>query len=202
MHATETRDVEPHVSFESLSRTARRRLLLRSLIRAVLITTALLALYYALPLEDDSVAMLAVKLVVAMVIIGIVCVLNVWKVVTAEYPRLRAMDAAAAIVPLLIVLFAGTYLQIASGAPQAFSEKMSRTDGLYFTVTVLSTVGFGDITPVSTTARVVTMMQMMGNLILFGLFARFLAGAMTEGLRRQSAGRPGPDDRPPADADR
>ena len=30
-----------------------------------------------------------------------------------------------------------------------FSETFGRTDALYFTVTVLATVGFGDITPVT-----------------------------------------------------
>ena len=37
-----------------------------------------------------------------------------------------------------------------------FTEPLTRTDAQYFTVTIFATVGFGDITAVTQTARVVT----------------------------------------------
>jgi voltage-gated potassium channel len=38
-------------------------------------------------------------------------------------------------------------------------------------------VGFGDITPVSEPARVITMLQMLANLVFLGVVARVLFGA-------------------------
>jgi len=199
MHPTDARERAAGGSFDSLSRRARRRLLLRSMLRALLITAGLLAIYYALPLEDNEGLPLAINALVAVITLGVVCVLNFWGILRSDYPRLRALDAAAAIVPLLVVLASAIYVQIAAGSPQAFSEPLSRTDALYFTVTVLATVGFGDITPVATSARVVTMVQMLGDLALFGLFARFLANNVTEGLHRRAIRRAEADDLPTAE---
>ena len=47
-------------------------------------------------------------------------------------------------------------------------EDLSRTDALYFTVTVFSTVGFGDISPTSESARLVVSGQMILDLFILG----------------------------------
>ena len=63
---------------------------------------------------------------------------------------------------------------------------MTRTDALYFSVTVFSTVGFGDIAAKSETARVVLIVQMLGDLALLGAGARVLLGAVRRGQQRRS----------------
>ena len=60
---------------------------------------------------------------------------------------------------------------------------------MYFTVTVFATVGFGDITAVTETARGVVIVQMLLGLVLVGVIARVIFGAVQEGRRRQG-GRP------------
>jgi hypothetical protein len=73
--------------------------------------------------------------------------------------------------------------------PQQFSEPLTRLDAAYFTVTVFATVGFGDITAVSETARAVVTVQMLGGLVLVGLIARVVVGAVQEARTRRSEGR-------------
>ena len=71
------------------------------------------------------------------------------------------MEALAVTVPLFLLLFAGTYFVLSvSGAGNFNQEHLTRTDTLYFAVTIFSTVGFGDITATSTSARVVVIVQM------------------------------------------
>jgi voltage-gated potassium channel len=41
---------------------------------------------------------------------------------------------------------AGTYVVLAAASASNFGEKLTHTDGLYFTVTAFTAVGFGDIT--------------------------------------------------------
>jgi len=53
-------------------------------------------------------------------------------------------------------------------------------------VTVFSTVGFGDITAKSEAARVVLIVQMLGDLALLGAGARVLLGAVSRGRQRRS----------------
>ena len=54
----------------------------------------------------------------------------------------------------------------------SFTQPLTRTDALYFSVTVFTTVRFGDITAKSETARVVLIVQMLGDLALLGVGAR------------------------------
>jgi uncharacterized protein (UPF0261 family) len=97
---------------------------------------------------------------------------------------LRAGVAMATIIPLFLVMFAWIYLTMSSSDPSAFGGHMSRTSALYFTVTVFSTVGFGDITPKTDTARLVAMVQMMADLALIAVVIRLILGAATRGVAR------------------
>ena len=65
--------------------------------------------------------------------------------------------------------------------PGAFTEPMDRTDAIYFTVTVFATVGFGDIAPVTTSARVVVTLQMVGDLLVLGVLLQAIVGAVKLG---------------------
>ena len=56
-------------------------------------------------------------------------------------PQLRAAEALATVVPLVIVVFALFYVAYSDADPGAFSEIITKVNGLYFTVTVLATVG-------------------------------------------------------------
>ena len=79
--------------------------------------------------------------------------------------------------------------------PGAFGGQLNRTGALYFTVTVFSTVGFGDIAPRSDPARVVAMVQMLSDLAVVGIVIRLILGAATRGLARVTGLRAS-DDRP------
>jgi hypothetical protein len=111
-------------------------------------------------------------------------------IIGSEFPRVRVLQALFVAVPFYVLIFAAAYFLIATSGDTNFAEPLSRTDALYFTVTVLSTVGFGDITPRSEMARLVVTVQMIANLILIGLGARTLLGAAQLGLQRRSEPRP------------
>ena len=92
-----------------------------------------------------------------------------WQVRTiagARYPGLKAFEALGLIVPLYLLVFASTYFVMERASAANFTQPLTRTDALYFTVTVFSTVGFGDITPKSEAARVVLIVQMLGDIAL------------------------------------
>ena len=87
----------------------------------------------------------------------------------------------ATIIPLFVVLFAWIYFTISRSNPGYFSTPLDRTESLYFTVTVFSTVGFGDIVPKVDLTRIVTMVQMMADLAVIGLVVRLIFGAASRG---------------------
>ncbi len=168
----------------------RRRLLVRALVRPALSAAALVLLYYLLPVDGRLTGHVLVSLAGGVVVVAGLLIWQVQKIRTASYPLLRAIEALAVTLPLFIIVFATVYFVYAGQAPGSFSEDLTRTDSLYFTVTVLSTVGFGDITPVTQAARVLAMIQMIGDLFLVGIVAKVIVGAVQTGLQSKEAGRP------------
>jgi voltage-gated potassium channel len=98
-------------------------------------------------------------------------------------------------VPLFLLLFASVYFVMERASPASFSHALTRTDSLYFTVTVFSTVGFGDITAASQTARLLVTAQMILDLLALGLGIRVFIGAVH--LARQAQAAPAAPTPPP-----
>jgi voltage-gated potassium channel len=176
--------------YEQLPPATRRRLILRASLQALATTTVLVALYYTLPLDERSDVWTVTQLVLGLVVLAGIVAWQVRAIIGAEFPRVRVLQALFVAVPFYVLLFAAAYFLIAGSGDTNFAEPLSRSDALYFTVTVLSTVGFGDITPKSEMARLVVTVQMIANLILIGLGARTLLGAARLGLQRRSESRP------------
>ena len=91
---------------------------------------------------------------------------------------LRAFETLGFIVPFYLLLFASTYYVMERASAANFTQPLTRTDALYFSVTVFATVGFGDIAAKSETARVVLIVQMLADLALLGAGAKVLLGAV------------------------
>ena len=69
-----------------------------------------------------------------------------------------------------------------------FGGRLTHTDGLYFTVTVLSTVGFGDITAKTEAARLVVTGQMIADLVILAVAVKIVVGAVSRGRQSGDAG--------------
>ena len=135
------------LAYEQLPPAKRRRLVLRASLQALVTTAVLVALYYALPLDERSDARTVTQLVFGLVVLAGIVAWQVRAIIGSEYPRVRLLQALFMAIPFYVVTFASAYFLIAGSGDTNFAEPLSRTDALYFTVTVLSTVGFGDITP-------------------------------------------------------
>ena len=74
------------------------------------------------------------------------------------------------------MLFAWVYAAMSVDDPRTFSEPSTKTGSLYFTITVLSTVGFGDITPVTDASRLIVSVQMICDLVVIGIIVKLISG--------------------------
>jgi voltage-gated potassium channel len=155
--------------------------------RTLVTVAGLLVLYFALPLDRAFSAGTVVALATGVLVTGLLVGWQVRSILRSQHPALRAIEALALSLPLFVLLFAANYTVLSGSQPDAFSEPLSRLDSLYFVVTVLATVGFGDITPVSDVARVLVTVQMIGDLVLIGLVLRLFVTAVDRGRRRAAA---------------
>jgi hypothetical protein len=171
---------------QELPRATRRRLIIRAVLRGLVITTVLVVLYYLLPLDRPWGSDTAVRLLIGLLVFAGLAVWQVKAIVGARYPGLRAAEALGLIIPVYLLLFASTYFVMERASAANFTQPLTRTDALYFSVTVFATVGFGDISAKSETARVVLIVQMLADLALLGAGARVLLGAVQRGQQRRS----------------
>ncbi len=182
-----TDNTDPEPAAQPEARTPPRTIV-RALLQAVGSTTALVAIYYLLPLDHFSTGVAVTILAIGLaVLIGLVA-FQVRAIVTSPFPGLRGVEALATSIPLFLLLFASTYVVMASISASNFSEPLTRTDALYFTVTVFSTVGFGDITAKTEAARLVVTGQMIADLVIIGLAVKVIVGAVKRGRQQQSTG--------------
>ena len=167
--------------------TAPRRRVALALLRASLTATVLVVVYYTVPVSGAMDASAIALLLGGLLLFAVVITWQIRAILESSYPALRAVEALASAIPLFLLLFALVYFKMADLQPEAFSEPLTRTDSLYFTITVFSTVGFGDITPLTQPARVVTMVQMLGDLVVVGLVLQVMVGAVKAGRQRREA---------------
>ena len=175
---TDHADPEPAARPES---RPPRRTIVRAVLRAAGSTAALVAIYYLLPLDRSSTGVAAAMLAIGLVALIALVVFQVRWILRSRCPGLRGVEALATSIPLFLLLFAAAYVVLAAISAGNFSEPLTRTDALYFTVTVFSTVGFGDITAKTEAARLVVTGQMIVDLVAIGLAVKVIVGAVKRG---------------------
>jgi voltage-gated potassium channel Kch len=117
---------------------------------------------------------------------------HVRRITRSETPAIQALEGLFVAVPFFLLLFASTFFLMSQADASSFSAPLTRIDALYMTITTFSTVGFGDLTPRTETARAVVSGQMVLNLIVLGLGVRIIATAVQRGRDRRvdEEGRP------------
>lgn len=164
------------------SRAARRQAC--TALARIAVITVLLGLAYAFaPMNNpvyDGVPLLMGGLIVFVALV----VWHVRATSRARYPGIRAFEGLATTIPFLILTFAAVYYILERSSAGAFGVGLTRLDALYFSVTVFTTVGFGDIAAHSELARAMVTVQMIIDFIFIGAFVRVLVGTVQH--RRQT----------------
>ncbi len=145
---------------------------------SVIRTTAwviVIALVYSFaPIDRDANVNPQIVLSLMVVAFSVLIYFSIRRIMTDDYPLLRATQAAVLTFSLYLFGFATLYLTMSTIDPGHFTEPLSRTAAFYFTVSVSSTVGFGDITPTNDFARIVVAAQMILTFVLMGVGVRTL----------------------------
>ena len=151
---------------------------MRAVVRSLLISVLIVVGYFVLPMKRSLALGDVLTLIVGLAIVVVALLYQIRAILQSAYPAARAVEALLVTVPLFLVVFATVYFLLAESDPGNWSQPLSRLDSMYFTVTVFTTVGFGDITAVSEAARAVTIVQMISGLVLVGVIARLVVGAV------------------------
>jgi voltage-gated potassium channel len=168
--------------------TLRRRAVLRCGATVVLSWVLLIGAFYVIPIGHESGLRAFVRLGLDIAIVGAVFAWQIRRISLAALPELRAIEALGIVIALFLVLFSGVSLALSHDSPFTFSRPLDHTQALYFTITVFSTVGFGDIVPRTDTARLVVSAQMLLDLAIIGAVVRLIFNAARSRITPTSAG--------------
>jgi hypothetical protein len=150
------------------------RMLASTTLFLVLLTTA----YYVVPLRFDWTDSWTLgRLLVSLLALALLGVLFRYEIARSNRVLplpLRRIQWLLTALYTLVLLFALVYAATAAWSPSQFDGIQNRTDALYFSVTVVSTVGFGDIHATGTVGRLLTTLHMVFNLIYLGTALRLL----------------------------
>jgi len=95
---------------------------------------------------------------------------------SARWLRIELLHSA---LYLLVLAFALAYAITATASPPQFLGIDDRTDALYFSVTLVSTVGLGDIHPTGTFGQLLATSHRLFNVIYLGTALRLLSARAT-----------------------
>jgi voltage-gated potassium channel len=160
-----------------LPKGERRRAVLTCAASVVLAWVLIFGAYAALPIARESGLRAFTRLGVDIALIGAVLAWQIRRISAARLPELRAVEALGVVIALFLALFSSIYLAMSHESAATFTEQLDHIRALYFTVSIFSTVGFGDITPRTDTARLVVTAQMLLDLAIIGAVVRLIFNA-------------------------
>jgi hypothetical protein len=173
------------LAYSQLTKRERRQVLGKAALRTLLSVALLVGIFMAVTPRAvaDGEAVFGLLLAAAL-LVGLIA-WELYRTLNDPYPEVRAGTGLVVLITAVVVVFALVYSTMSEVNPAAFTESLTKSDAIYYTVTTLSTTGFGDIAAVSTSARWVVTVQMLFDLVLLvGLARVFLLAAKAGRARR------------------
>jgi voltage-gated potassium channel len=162
--------------------------MVRSVFGTLFLVAVLTTIYYVLPVPGRLAK-------ASWVILFSVGILTLAVLITLTVVRLVRAGPDTRIVSLVVllcvaVLFFSYADVVLAKAPGEFVQLHTRTDALYFAVSTLATVGFGDVHASGQLARTAATVQILFNLVFLGIALTTLTGWLRHraGHLRGSAG--------------
>ena len=158
-------------------------------LRMLVSIVGVLLAYYAAPLEwsDDRLGF-----AVAQTLLGVA--LLSWVLVGQARGQLSGekevrLPFLATVMALVLAVFALGYFALETAQPGQLDGLRTRTDALYFTMSVLTTVGFGDIHAAGQIARGLATLQMAFDLVFVAAGGSLLASTIRSSREARTSGR-------------
>jgi hypothetical protein len=143
----------------------------RRWLRLAAILVVVLVLYFTVPVSFDLEASDLFQLVVSLVALGLLAVTVLFEVRHQLVDTDRRIDGLVIALMISILGFALGFYVMAERNPGQIFGLDTRVDALYFTMTTLLTIGYGDIHAAGQAARTLVLIQMVFNVVIIATAA-------------------------------
>lgn len=150
-----------------------------------------IVVYFLIPLDREFGRLWALMLVVfAAAALIPISIRQARMVLRSDDPLFDAMRCIVSALVFLVVAFSSAYFVLATNYDDEISGLHTKLDAIYFTTTIIATVGFGDISATGQAARAVTTGQMVVNFAVLAVALRVISWALKERGPQALARRP------------
>jgi hypothetical protein len=157
-------------------------------LRLGLAVAVVLAVYFVVPVqaEDDSIV---VRAVVSLVALALLTAGVVWQILVQVQDPDRVLDGLIFALVVSVLAFALAFYRLEVANPGQIPGLETRVDALYFTMTTLLTVGYGDIHAAGQGARVLVIVAMVFNVAVIATAVTTISGRVRERAERRAVDR-------------
>jgi voltage-gated potassium channel len=138
----------------------------------------LVVAYFLIPLEG-SLAFRLVFYALGLALVVVIVMRQMRRHLASRDNEVRIDSLALAIV-MSVLLFALTYYTVSTAQSGEFSGLSTRVDALYYSLTVATTTGFGDVSAQSQLARAMVSAQLVFNMLLVATAVPLLTRTVKE----------------------
>ena len=159
------------------------------LVRGGVVIALALLIYFAVPVGTGADHAVLGQGVLSLGIIGAAGAIVLWQVLRQIDEPDRPIDGLLLSIVLGVLVFALSFYRLHLEDPDAFVGLSTRVDSLYFTVSTLLTVGYGDIHAESQWAKVLVLLQMVFNVAVIATAVSTLTTRVRENAARRAEAR-------------
>ena len=159
----------------------------RRLLRLMGLVALILLVYFLVPVEDPLHPDNLLRTTVAVVSLGLLAAGMVRLLRAHLEDDERRVEGLVLGIVVVVVFFAFAYYLLARHDPHQVAGLHTRIDALYFTMSTLSTIGFGDVHASGQAARALVIAQVVFDLVFVAAAAGLVAARRSGALHAAEA---------------
>lgn len=161
----------------------------RRVLHLVALVGSILLLYFVVPVDGELNGNAVLRGVVAFLALVALIFVMVRQLGVHLDDMERRVDGLVGTIVIVVVAFALAYYILNLREPHQIDGMETRIDSLYFTMTTLLTVGFGDIHAAGQVARVMVLIQYVFNVVFVATAAGILSSRVRAAVTARAQAR-------------